>query len=251
LSEHLAAQKQYEAELKSELHIVKTKLAAMIEEGGGPKKGLASLTGLKSLSMQRSKSKAKIQRYNSGGSTVSASSHSDDAHVRAAAAAVATADASICKQQLAQQATQAQPGSHPVHWAADVHGKEAGSDVPTRQGPNDQSKEAQLVAEVTRLEQQLAQHKLEEDHLQQQRQQLHADRNRSFGLGSVGQAQGSGSGPNFAGLQQQQQQHGLDAGAVHVPAAAGKDMDAVLLNMGAQQHRHEEQEAPGCCAHYR
>jgi hypothetical protein len=249
LNQHLAAQKQYEAELKSELHSLKTKLAAMMAEEGGPKRTLASLTGLRSLSMRRNKSKGKLQRFNSG-STVSASSHSDDAHVRAAAAAVAAADASNHEKQLAQAGPPAQPNAEHVRWAPGVQGSDCNSDVPTRQGHNDQSKEAQLVAEVTRLEQQLAQHKLEEDRLQLQQQQMQADRGQGFGLGSVTQGHGSASRPDFVGLQQQQP-HGLGAAAVHGPAAAAMDSDAVLLNMGADQHRDQQQPEPGCFAHYR
>lgn len=250
LNQHLAAQKQYEAELKSELSSLKTKLAAMMAEEGGSKRTLASLTGLRSLSIRRNKSKGKLQRFNSG-STVSASSHSDDAHVRAAAAAVAAADASSHEKQLAQAASPVQSNSEHVRWAPGVQGSEYGTDVPTRQGHNDQSKEAQLVDEVTRLEQQLAQHKLEQDRLQQQRQQMQADRGQGFGLGSVTQAHGSASGPDFVGLEQQQP-HGLGAVAVKAAAAAAAmDSDAVLLHMGADQHSHREQPEPGCFAHYR
>jgi hypothetical protein len=175
LAAHLAARKQYEVELKSELAALKAKLAALLaeqERQHGPKvrtsHSFASIASMKALTMRRlSKSARDVHVTRSASPARTASGGSSEERAAAAAVAVKAADMSARKSSGWQALREAQqmPPSVPAELLLPVHSAgasgdpdaAAASDVPVACGRTDQLKDTQqVIQQVSKLEQQLA-----------------------------------------------------------------------------------------------
>jgi hypothetical protein len=221
----------------------------------------ARLTSLKGLSMRRvSKSARSVRRMGSGNTACSTTSLTS-LEERAAAAVLAADDSNHRRQQQAaagmngsmqqQQpaaAPQPQVGSAATGAAAGRDADRcAGSEVSWTGGRSDQLKatQQQVVQQVSRLEQQLAELRAKEALL---RQDLQADRSATRLADRQGSitALGLGAGADHSHRQQQ-------PAAVVGPEAAAAAGDAVLLDVGGadagHSHEHGQEQPPTCCWH--
>lgn len=255
LAAHLAARKHYEAELKSELSAVKAKLAAMLAEQQrqyGPKvrtsHSFASIASMKALTMRRlSKSARSVNRTSSSSSTVcTASGGSSNDRAAAAAIAVKAADTNAHKSsgwqalRESQQMAPAAPARMPLPAPAAASdgafdAAAAASDVAVTRGRIDQLTDAeQVIRQVSKLEQQLADIHAQDAQLRQQQQSslTAADHSgRSFLAGR----QDSIVSLGFGGPQVTRVQLPLPAPLSAAATAAAVD-GAVLLDVGAADH---------------
>jgi hypothetical protein len=265
LAAHLAARKQYEVELKSELAALKAKLAAMLaeqERQHGPKgrssHSFASIASMKALTMRRlSKSARNINRSGSASTARTASGGSSEERAAAAAVAVKAADISAHKsdgwqalneaQQMAPSAPEGMP--LPVHMAGtdgDSYAA-AASDVPVTCGRTDQQKDTQqVIQQLNKLEQQLADIHAQDAQLRQQQSSLAAADHSGHSL--LASRQDSIAALGFGPPQVASVQLPLSA-PVHAAGATAAAGDAVLA-VGAVDHLHHaehlEDQHTGC-----
>lgn len=257
LAAHLAAQRHYQAELKAELTTLKARLTSLLAEQERQQAlhpgAFVRLASLKGLTMRRtSKSARSVRRMGSGNITCSASSTSLEERAAAAVLAAAADHSNHKPQQAAAtpngtlqepvSASLPQLGSPATVAAPAVDAVRPGSNVQRAKGRTDQlaaPQQQQVVQQVSRLEQQLADLQAKEAVL---RRELQSDRSATRLADRQGSMTvlGLGGGPDLSHRQQP---------VVTQPDAAAAG-DAVLLDVGgADAGHHGQEQQPTCCWH--